>query len=74
MSNITFEQEELAVLTELDDEKMVALVGGGKRWEIPKWEIPKWEIPKWKIPAPPHPPSEKPCDLVSIDLSIHIKV
>lgn len=36
MSNITLEQKEVAVLTELDDEKTVALVGGSS-WEAPKW-------------------------------------
>ncbi|OUL19769.1 hypothetical protein BV378_31625 [Nostoc sp. RF31YmG] len=67
MSNITLEQEELAVIAELDDEKTVALVGG-KLWELPKWELPKWELP-----APPHRPSEKPCD-VSISIKIEDKV
>ncbi|MEH1969611.1 hypothetical protein [Nostoc sp.] len=40
MSNITLEQEELAVITELDDEKTVALIGGSS-WKPPiKWPKP----------------------------------
>lgn len=64
MSNITLEQEELAVMTELDDEKTVALVGGRL------WEPPKLELPKWKLPALPYPPSEKPYDDASISIKI----
>ncbi|MEH1774535.1 hypothetical protein [Nostoc sp.] len=51
MSNITLEQEELAVITELDDEKTVALVGGSS-WKPPlKWpKPPRPEQPEY------HPP------------------
>ncbi|MGF1938496.1 MAG: hypothetical protein RM347_029770 [Nostoc sp. ChiQUE02] len=48
MSNITLEQEELAVITELDDEKMVALVGGGSSKPPIKWpKPPKPEQPEY---------------------------
>jgi hypothetical protein len=48
MSDITLEQEELAVITELDDEKTVALVGGGS-WKPPtKWPKPtRPEFPEY---------------------------
>ena len=56
MSNITLEQEEVAVLTELDDEKTVALVGGSSS-EPPKFP----EQPK----QPEIPPIPKPKDYYS---------
>ncbi|MEH2157208.1 hypothetical protein [Nostoc sp.] len=51
MSNITLEQEELAIITELDDEKTVALVGGIS-WKPPL----KWPKP----PRPEQPESHPP--------------
>ncbi|MFN6558583.1 MAG: hypothetical protein RMY28_002095 [Nostoc sp. ChiSLP01] len=50
MSDITLEQEEFAVVTELDDEKTVALVGG-RLWETPKLEPIKLQLPKLGLPA-----------------------
>lgn len=55
MSNISLEQEEVAVLTELDDEKTVALVGGSS-WESAKH--PKPEFPE--IPPIPEFPEFPP--------------
>ena len=78
MSDITFEQEELAVMTELDDETTVDLVGGGQGLDldIPDFPFPnlksfKIELPKWKFPNGelPHSP-EKPDHDVSFSLNV----
>ncbi|MEJ6481047.1 hypothetical protein N0Y54_06810 [Nostoc punctiforme UO1] len=48
MSNITLEQEELAVITELDDEKTVALVGGSSGKPPVRWPKPtKPDFPEY---------------------------
>ncbi|BAY26924.1 hypothetical protein NIES2100_67400 [Calothrix sp. NIES-2100] len=63
MSNITLEQEEVAVLTELDDEKTVALVGGSS-WEPPK--LP--DLPE--LPELPDFLRSKGQSLVSLKLNV----
>ncbi|NEU79672.1 hypothetical protein [Nostoc sp. UIC 10630] len=66
MSNITLEQEELAVITELDDKKMVALVGGSS-WKPPlKWrKPPKPEQPEY------HPPKDYGA-LINLNLDLDV--
>lgn len=74
MSNITFEQQEVAVITELDEEKTLALVGGNG-WEPLKWEPLKWELSKSKPPAQPQPISEiLPCDSFVINVQVDNQV
>ncbi|WP_445633143.1 hypothetical protein NSTC745_04767 [Nostoc sp. DSM 114161] len=75
MVNIAFEPEEVAVITELDEEKTFALVGGSG------WEPLKWVPVKWESPTPPAPPAQSnsplgqlPCDSIVINIKIDNKV
>lgn len=76
MSNITLEQEEVAVLTELDDEKTVALVGGSSLEPLKFPEQPKQpEIPPIPKPKDYYPSKVRGSSLIKISLSsISIKI
>ncbi|MDZ8188630.1 MAG: hypothetical protein RMX96_27720 [Nostoc sp. ChiSLP02] len=75
MSNITFEREEVAVITELDEEKTFTLVGGNG-WQPLKWLPIKWEPPVPSAPPaqPNSPLGQLPCDSIVINVKIDNKI